>query len=42
MDWENIFVNDAIDKGFIFKICKQLIQFNTKNPDNTIKNEQKT
>ena len=42
MDWENIFVNDTIDKGFVFKIYKQLILFNIKNTNNPIKNEQKT
>ena len=42
MGWENIFVNDTIDKGFVFKIYKQLIQFNIKHTNNPIKNEQKT
>ena len=38
MDWEKIFANDATNKGLIFKICKQLIQFSNKT---TTKNNQK-
>ena len=30
MEWEKIFVNDAIDKRLISKIQNQLIQLNTK------------
>ena len=30
MDWEKIFANDVIDKGFISRIYKQLIQLNIK------------
>ena len=32
-EWENIFANDTSDKGFILKICKELIKL---NPQKTI------
>ena len=33
IEWEKIFANNVTDKGFIFKIHKQLIQLNNKkNP----------
>ena len=35
-DWEDIFT-DTSDKGFISKIYKELIKFNTETPNHTIK-----
>ena len=36
-EWEKIIANETTDKRLISKICRQLIQFNTRKTDNPVK-----
>ena len=36
-EWEKIKANETTDKGLFSKICKQLIQLNTRKASNPIK-----
>ena len=37
MEWEKIVTNNATNKGLISKVCKQLIQLNSKNQTTQLK-----
>ena len=42
MQWEKIFANNVTNRGFVLKICKQIIQLNIKKQKAHSKNGQRT
>ena len=40
-EWKKIIANETIGKGLISKMCKQLIQLNTRKTNNSVKKWQK-
>ena len=40
-EWEKITAHETTNKGLIYKICKQLIQLNTRKTNNPIKQWEK-